>query len=138
MGKMKGFLFLPHTGDIKFRVFGKTKEKMFEQVIEALAFYISRGQKIRCKEKKRISIKGADNEQMLYRFIEEILYLLDAKGFVACKGRATIKKGILRAKLEGDKAENYDLDHIKAATYAEMYVKQKKDKGWEAQAVVDV
>ena len=86
-----------------------------------------------------IKIKGKDNEEILYKFIDELIYLLDAKNFIVAKVKVKIKNNNLEAEVYGDNASKYkDLDHIKAATYSEMYIKQKKDKTWEAQVVLDV
>ena len=76
---------------------------------------------------------------MLYSFLDELIYLLDAKNFIVAKVKVKIKNNNLEAEVYGDNASKYkDLDHIKAATYSEMYIKQKKDKTWEAQVVLDV
>ena len=90
------------------------------------------------KKKKKIEVEGSDKESLLYNFIEELIYLVDAEGFVVSEGKVKIKGNKLSGELLGDDTDNYsDLDHIKAATYAEMYVR-KKVKGWEVQTVIDV
>jgi len=49
-----------------------------------------------------------------------------------------IKDNTLHGEVFGDKASSYkDLDHIKAATYSEMFIRRKKNL-WEAQVVLDV
>jgi len=146
-GKTKKYIFLEHTADIKIKSFGKNLNEIFENFALAVSEYLSRGEKIKNIKKKKITVKGEDNESLLYNFLDELIYLLDAKNFVVSKAKATtFKKGstspneiILEAEVYGDSASQYDdLDHIKAATYAEMYIKQKKDNSWEAQVVLDV
>ena len=81
---------------------------------------------------------GNDKEAMLSSFIEELIYLLDADDFVVAKAKVSVKGKKLNAEIFGYDSKNYEeLDHVKAATYAEMYVK-KTSKGWEAQMVLDV
>lgn len=140
--KLRKYRFLEHTADIKFMAWGKTLEKLFENSAFALANFLSKGQDIQNKIKKKFKITGKDYEELLYNFIDGIVYLLDAENFIAVKTRVKIinKKGKieLEASVYGDKVENYEnLDYIKSATYSEMYVK-KIPEGWEAQAVVDV
>lgn len=132
------YKFLEHTADIKFQAYGKTLNEIFENSLLALSEHIARGVKIKPIKGKLIAVSGTDLESLFYNFLDELLYLIDAENFIAAKGKITIQGYNLRAELFGDKASNYrGLDHIKAATYAEMYIKKTKS-GWEAQAVLDV
>ncbi len=130
--------FLEHTADIKFKAYGKTIDEAFENAVLAISKYLSREEKINSKKGKTITVHGTDLENLLYNFLDEIIYLLDAENFLTAKAEVKILGNNLKATLYGDDSKKYKgLDHIKAATYAEMYVK-KNDKGWEIQAVMDV
>ena len=135
------YKFLEHTADIKFRVYGRTLGKIFENTTLAFCEIISRKKKIRADKKKKIKLRAEDLEGLLYSFIDELIYLLDAKNFLVCKAKVKVDKEKMKLEGEvfGDNAGKYDdLDHIKAATYHEMYVKKLKSGEWEAQVVVDV
>jgi|SRR3989338_3431905 len=135
---MKKFEFLEHTADIKFKVYGKNINQVFEHCTLAFSTYISRERKIKSKIKKEITIEADNHEQLLYKFLDELIYLLDADKFIVSKAKIQINDNKLSAILEGDSTLNYkDLDHVKAATYAEMYIKPNLS-GWEAQVVLDV
>jgi len=134
------FKFLDHTADIKFRAFGKNLNEAFDNSALAIIDYISRGEKIKEKKKKRIRVKGIDEKALLYNFLDEIIYLLDAKNFVVSRVKTKLSKDgkSLTAEAFGDDSSKYeDLDHIKAATYAEMEIK-KVPSGLRIQAVMDV
>jgi len=132
------YRFLEHTADIKFQSAGKTLDEVFENAVLAVSNYLSRGSQIKSIKGKIISASGTDMESLFYNFLDELIYLLDAENFVVAKAKVTIRGFNLHAELFGDKASNYkDLDHIKAATYAEMFIKKTKS-GWKAQAVLDV
>ena len=139
---MKKYEFLPHTAEMKFRAFGKTLNQVFENSVLAISEILSRGVKIKSKKKKTIAIEGGTNENFLYNLIDEIIYLLDSESFIVSKTKIKFNEKIRRMEVVfyGDDAKNYEnLDYIKSATYAEMYVKNLgKNKRWEAQAVVDV
>ena len=141
---MKKFEFIEHTADIKFRVFGKTINEIFENSALAISEILSKGNKIKKIKNKSFELSGKDFEELLYNFIEELIYLLDAEYFIVSNAKVEIKNKKLKAIIYGDNSRKYEgLDHIKAATYAEMYVKETKEKGknkksWEAQVVVDV
>lgn len=137
---MKKFEFLEHTADIKFRAYGKTMEKVFENTALAISSILSRTKKIKSIKKKVISFSISPNNEklLLYNFIEELVYLLDAENFIICKAKVSIRGDKLSAVIYGDNAKNYkDLNQIKSPTYHEMYVKKMGDC-WETQVVVDV
>ena len=136
--KMK-FKFLKHTADIKFRAYGNTLNKVFEN--SALAMYnaVYLG-KIKNKIKKSFIVKGKDLESLLYNFLEELLVLFDSQDFIASKINVKIDKTrlLLDCEVIGDKVKNYDVGlTIKAVTYNSMYVKKSKI-GYISQVVLDV
>ena len=137
------FKFLEHTADVKFRAFGKTLNEVFKNSALALKEVICEKTKIKGKKKKKISAKGKDYEALLYRFLEEILYLLDADEFIIAKVenvKINKEKFELTAVIKGDKTSNYKFSNpAKAITYNDMFVKNLgAGKGWIAQVVVDV
>ena len=133
------FKFLEHTADIKFIVKASSIEKLFEQCVLAMASYMVEGRKIKFSATKNIkaSAKKGDNEALLYAFLDELIFLVDAEGFVPSKAKVSIKSGKLEAKIYGDSTKEKHLNHIKSPTFAEMYVK-KEISGWKAQVVLDV
>ncbi|VVB82353.1 Protein archease [uncultured archaeon] len=136
---MERFKFLEHTADVKFQAFGKDEEGLF--VNSSLALKESICGKIKIKEEKNkiIKAKGKDFESLLYNFLEEIIYLLDAEDFLISKIKEIkIKDFKLSAKISGDKASNYNFTNaVKAVTYNDMFV-EKKGKKWVSQVVIDV
>jgi SHS2 domain-containing protein len=136
------FEFLEHTADIKFRARGSTLNGAFAEAAHAFSYYVSRGKKIQMKKKKKFSLEAIDYGNLLYNFLDELIYLIDAEHFIV--GKATVKIDEtsspmkLTAVLEGDDTSHYsDLDSVKAATYAEMSIREIADE-WEVQAVLDV
>ncbi len=131
------FKFLEHTADIKFQVYGSTLNEIFENAALALSEYLSPDKKIKTKKVKTINVSGIDNKSLFYSFLDELIYLLDAEDFAPAKARVFIRGNNLKAEIAGDDASSYQIKHVKAATYSEMYIKKSKD-GWEAQAILDV
>lgn len=133
------FKFLEHTADVKFQAFGKSIEEVFENSSLALKEEICGKIKIKEKKEKTIKVKGKDFESLLYNFLEEILYILDAEDFLISKiKKLKIENFKLTAEIMGDKASNYKFtNEVKAATYNDMFVKKEKNK-WISQVVLDV
>ncbi len=137
----KKFVFLEHTADIKFKAFGSTMNNLFENCALAFSSCISGDKKIASKKKKIVEVSGDDLEALLYNFMDELIYLLDAENLAVSSAKVKILKNKLKAEIIGDNTKKYSLNHVKAATYAEMYIKKitsgKKEK-YEAQVVLDV
>jgi SHS2 domain-containing protein len=133
------FKFLEHTADAKFQAFGENIEEVFVNSALALKEIVCGKIKIKKKKEKRIKIKGRDFESLLYNFLEEIIYLIDAKNFLISNIKEIkIKNFGLGAVIAGDKASNYKFtNNVKAVTYNEMFIRKEKGK-WISQAVVDV
>jgi SHS2 domain-containing protein len=137
---MKKFEFFDHTSEIKFKSWGQNLNEAFENAILAVADFIGNGQKIKHARGEVVNIKGKDKEELLYNFLEEVLVLLDSRGFLTAAANVSVLGNTIKAELFGDDAENYEgLDHIKSPTYAEMHVLDLgSGKGWEIQCVMDV
>jgi len=126
--------FLDHTADVKFRAYGKNLEEGFSNVALAITEIIMGKQQIKKSIKKTLSLTSSDLKSLLYDYMDNFLYLLDAQGFItSVVSKIEIKKKdngySLTATLEGDKVSKYKAEtHIKAATYAEMEIEEKQNK----------
>ena len=140
MKQKNQFIFLEHTADIKFKSFGLSIEEVFENSALAFSSYVASDSKIKSKKSKKFSIESDNLESLLYNFLDELIFLLDAQDFIVSSAKVKIKGMKLTASLKGDSTKKYNLNHVKAATYAEMYIKKnsKDSKSWEAQVVLDV
>lgn len=138
--KNKKFKFISHTADIKFRAFGNSLKKVFENSALAL-FKTIYNKKIKEKKKFKIRAKGHDLESLLYNFLEEALFLIDSKNFLPGKIKIlkfNESKFKIEAEITGDDAESYEVSmHVKAITYNEMFIKKIKNK-FIAQVVLDI
>ncbi len=129
-----GFKFLPHTADVKIQVEEKTLNRAFSTAALALKEVIAEQILVAPKIKKEIKIESENNESLLYDFLEQFLYLLDAQNFLLSKAPIVKiekkgKKLSLKANLIGDSTKNYIFTNdVKAITYNEMKIEETKDK----------
>jgi SHS2 domain-containing protein len=80
------YKFLEHTADVKIKVEAGSLEKAFSESAFAMKEVILKGKrKIKEEIKKKIKVRGKDNQQLLYNFLEEFLFLLDSEGFLLSK-----------------------------------------------------
>ena len=131
--------FLEHTADVKFRAEGSTIEEMYSSAVDALNKTI-RGD-IKILEQKEVSfdVEGKDREGLLYNFLEEFLFLLDAEDFLVARIKSvSISDNKLECVVVGDSADNYKFTNdVKAITYNEMKIWEEKGK-FICQVVLDV
>ena len=129
-----GFKFLPHTADVKILVEEKTLNKAFSTAAMALKEVMAEKIVAAPKIKREIKVKGKDREYLLYSFLEEFLYLLDARNFLLSKAPVVkitkTKDGFsLEAKITGDNAKKDTFTNkVKAVTYNDMLIEEKKGK----------
>lgn len=137
MRAKKDILFLEHTADIKVQVRASSESKLFARCAEALSSYMVRNVAVKKKKKKEFVIGGIDRYALLYKMLDEIIYLADAEGFISSSAETSFSEKGIRVQLKGDDSKQYTLTQVKAATYAEMEIK-KEGSGWKAQFVLDV
>ena len=132
------YKFLEHTADVKFQAYGKSLNEVFENSAMAMKEVMTQKVRIKSKVKKKFSVSGKDNESLMYNFLEQFLYLLDAENFVLSKVKVSVKYNEIFCEVWGDKKTNYKFSNdVKAVTYNQMFVKQTSRK-YIAQVVLDV
>jgi SHS2 domain-containing protein len=141
------YKFIEHTADLKIQVREKNIEDAFISSALALKEAICGKIKIKNNIKKEIKVSGKDYERLLYEFLEQFLYLLDAEGFLINEVKnLKIEEKVsesgyfeLRADAYGDFAGNYKFTNdVKAITYNEMLVSEDNRGEVVIQFVVDV
>ncbi len=137
------YRFLNHTADAKFQAYGNSLEEAFKNAAEATANLMWSTRKVRPRIKRKVNITGKDREQLLVKFLEEILFLLDSDDFMVCSvEELSIKKEkadyALEAWFLGDKVsdESEIFGSVKAVTYNDMII--KGNDHYLIQVVVDI
>ena len=135
---MKTFEFLPHTADLKVKAYGKTLEEVFVNFGKAMSSYLTEGAEIKKHKKIKINLHSEDNYSLLYDFLEELLFLLEAKSILFSDADIKIKENSITGFIFGDDVKNYKTyGNIKAVTYSEISIKKTK-QGITAQVVFDL
>lgn len=143
----KKYKYLEHTADAKFQASGKTLGEAFENAALAMLNLICKSSEVKPKTERKISVQGNDLKALLYNWLEELLFLLDSENFLTGKIKKLkilSKEGNhkLDAVVSGDNASAYKFfGEVKAATYNNMLIVEKKIKGKKKfiiQAVVDM
>ncbi|MBI4995188.1 archease [Candidatus Peregrinibacteria bacterium] len=138
MSQFLNFKYLPHTADAKFQAFGETFEQALQNAGRAMTNLITDVSKIKSREKYKINITSPSTEDLVVDFLNELLFLLETKGFLMQDAELKINKNALTGVLCGDSVKNYEMHgHVKAATYNDLKIARKNGK-WMIQVVADV
>jgi len=133
------YKFLDHVGDVKFRAEGMTLVELFSSAADALAVSMRGDLGIEGNVEKSFEVSGKDFEELLYNFLEEFLFLLDAENFLMARVKKINIEGFkLKCVVLGDDVKNYKFtNEVKAVTYSGMFVR-KEDGKFVCEVVLDV
>lgn len=133
---------LDHTGDMAFRVAGPDRPSVFERAGRAMFDLIVGLDSVRPDRTREIEITEAvDPEDLLVRFLSELLYLHDAEDWLFREVRVSeLHDDRLRAVASGerfDPARHRILRQVKAVTYHALRLECRRGT-WEARIVLDL
>jgi SHS2 domain-containing protein len=132
---------MEHTADTGFEVVGDTKEQVYEYAARAFFDIMWQIDTRREKKPKIIEVTGIDLQELLVNFLEEFLYLYDAKRLVCTKIEVeTVTNNKIRAKAwlqKFDEEHDEELLSVKAVTYHQLFLGQEKDI-WTARIYLDI
>ncbi len=146
---MKDFEEIPHTADIKIRVYGKSFKEILRNAVVAMFQVIQPKIKgativdgrVICKKlphEQLVEIDSVDKQSLLVDFLSEALYLSDLYNQAYLD--AVIEEcsfNHVKAKLLGVDVQGFEVVEIKAVTYHELSIKETSD-GWHADIVFDI
>jgi SHS2 domain-containing protein len=128
-----GFVILDHPADLGIEARGRTIAEAFEQAAIALMSIILDLTAVEPKEFRMIRLKALDQEQLLVRWLEELLYLYDGENF-ACSNFVVEELGPnhLNASVRGEpfsETQHPTRLDVKAITYHQLLVEQNPEGG---------
>jgi SHS2 domain-containing protein len=129
----KEFKILDHPADLGIEARGPTLAEAFSTAAVGLMSVILDLSTVSPKEEKEIIVTAGDVEQLLVKWLSEILYLYDGRRFV-CKEFAIhrLEPTGLRAVVRGEEfseAKHRTKLDVKAITYHQLLVEEKNDGG---------
>ncbi len=149
MSSDRGFKFGEHTADVLIEAWAPTLEGLLEEMAKAMFEVMTDTSKVEPRDKVSIEVCGFDLENLLYRWLEELLYYHDSQNLVFSK---FIIKKVFEREVDGEKeiciegeawGEPFDRSKheprtvVKAVTYAQMKVWRDGDT-WRATTVLDI
>jgi SHS2 domain-containing protein len=129
----KGFKILEHPADMGIEAFGNNLKEAFEQAAVGLISIILDPSNVENIKTKKVQIYATDYEQLLVKWLTEVLYLYDGDNFISGKfGVETLTPISITAIINGENFNNSrhttKMD-VKAITYHQILVQESEDGG---------
>jgi SHS2 domain-containing protein len=135
---VKRFEEMPHTADIAARIYGATLAELFVNAAYALfgMSYDTAG--MAGEVPLDVYLESHDNESLIVKWLNELLYLSESKGLVFTGFDVTLTFGCIQGKVYGlERSSVEGKKEIKAATFHDIKF-ARTDKGFETVIVFDV
>jgi len=146
---MKDFESLPHTADIKVRVYGKDLKEFFRNAVIGMFQTVGpqipgctiKNERVVCDElpeQHEVELTAEDVEFLLVDFLSEALYLSDVHDEAYLDATVhEVTNTHINATLHGIKVTGFEVVEIKAVTYHDLKVQQINGV-WQADIVFDI
>jgi len=142
---MERYRILPHTADGKFQAYGETLDEAFANAALATASLMWDWTKVEPKVRFAVRVRGRDLEQLLVKFLGEVIYLMETRRFLLAgvsglkieqeEGSYRIEAAFLGDEISG----RYEIfGDVKAVTYSDMRIEGCDCGVCTVQVVVDM
>lgn len=132
---------LSHTGDLGMVAYGQDLPELFAHAAWAMFDLMSDATTIRPQHSVILSVSGTDLEELLVRWLSELLYLYDTQRLLCCTFNFTaLEPTRLTATVAGEPLDpdRHPIDtEIKAVTYHQIAVAQVEGR-WQAHVIFDL
>lgn len=122
----RAFEYFEHTADVGMRAWGPTLAEAFAAAAEGLVANMVDAAAVRSVGEARLEVEADSIERLLHRFLEEVLFLVQTRGWIVARVAVEVTGTKLSATLEG---ETYDakrhghMHEVKAITMHELAVR---------------
>lgn len=146
---MKDFELIPHTADIKIRVYGQTMAELFKHALQGMFQSIGphaqgcheKDGRLICKNlpvHHGIHLQSYDTESLLVDFLSQALYLSDIHNEAYLDAEIhELTPTEIKATVKGVKITGFDVVEIKAVTYHDLKIEQS-GQIWQTDIVFDI
>ena len=123
------YRFLDHTADALAECQGATLEDLLESAAHALYAVAFRATQARIDLDEVIEVAGENREEVLVRWLQELIYLMEVRYFVASVFQfERVGDTVVKARVAGYTYHPDERDaEVKAATYHEMAIKETEE-----------
>ena len=133
--------FFDHTADLGIRAKASDVNALFAEAATGLFAAVVDGlDTVRLTQQVEVAVEGTDLEYLLFDWLRELLFRLDAEHLLLARFDVVVTKSGLKATVWGeqiDPARHILSLEVKAITYHGLRVEREGD-GWIAEVIVDI
>ena len=139
----RGYEYFEHTADVGALVRGVTLPRLFENAAAAMGDLICARRTVRPRRTRRVEAQGSGLEDLLVRFLTELLVLHETAGLVFSSvqvGRVDRTRFRVRALVRGepiDRTRHALLREVKAITYHQIRIVRGRS-AWRVRLIFDI
>ena len=131
-----------HTADLGIRIRSATTSGLFSEAGLALFELMVENLGVtRLAERHNIELQNNKLDLLFFDWLNELLYLFDAKLLILSQFEVTLEGDKLTAVVSGEPRDEtrHQLDHeVKAITYHQLKVQEQLDGTWLAEVILDI
>ena len=131
-----------HQADVGIRGIGQDMAEAFAQAALAMTAIITDPAGVQPEKTISLACREADPELLFVDWLNQVIFEMATRGMLFSRFDIHIgDNGQLQAEIRGeavDRTRHTPAVEIKGATFTELSVKQRADRSWVAQCVVDV
>lgn len=138
---MGHYKLIDHTADIGISVEGEDLKDLFATSAYAMFSQMIDLNKIKEKTTKKVELKGENSEDLLVRWLNELLFLSDSGYIFNNFNIENLKETFLSASIKGERINFRKIplkQQIKAATYHQLEIKKTNSGKRQATIIFDV
>jgi len=142
---MRGYQFIEHTADVIVEAWGATIEEAFEEAARGMYEVMTDTAMVEKTEKICFEVEGIDLENLLYKWLEELLIVTDSKNMVFADFKIeVVEKNRNNYKLYGcaygekfSREKHRSKTAVKAVTYHQMRICEEGGE-WKIRYTLDI
>jgi len=132
------YSMIDHTADIGIMVSAPALKDLYEESARAMIDIIGAHSIRKSREAMTIETQGIDREDLLVRWLQEILFLVEVRGFrIENITLEYLTDTDIRAQVTGEYSPDPLESEIKAVTYHNLQIREI-DNGYEVSIIFDI
>jgi len=127
--------------DVLIEAYGKNEQELFQNIVQAFTSIITDLENLKAKEKLSFKVKANEFAEIIFNFVEKLIYFKDVKALLFKRGKFVLKRNnelLLVVDLFGEKISDKMPIKIDVKALAHHKFKVEKNKCYKTTMVFDV
>lgn len=130
---------LEHTADLALALWAPSETALLEEGARAVVELMTAGHRPEPRASRHVRLEVLDAEDRLVQWLNEIIYLATAEGFLFASAELHTSEGGLEAEVSGEAdAADRIATELKSVTYHDLELRKDREGTWHGRVVIDV